>query len=321
MRSANLLLLLAGGLLVMAALPLVMPWKQFVMTIAMAKGFAALGVALLLRAGMISIGHALFIAVGAYAAAFIARYAGITDLAAILVGTVVISTVTGALVGAFMVRYRAIFFAMLNLAVSMVVFSLLAKLYRVTGGTDGLRVPVPSIFGASFDKAQFDVILYYLTLTLIVVVGYLLHRYLKSPLGHALEAVHTNEVRLEYLGVSAWRVLLVAYTISAALAGLGGALTAVAVGHVLPEYAYWTESGHLVLTAVLGGIGGVAGPFLGSIFLELVHSVAVGYAADAWNMINGIALLLVIFFLPRGLYGLIASRRAAKGLTDGEDSQ
>ncbi len=321
MRSANLYLLLAGCVLVMATLPLVLPWKQFVLTVAMAKGFAAVGVALLLRAGMISIGHAVFIAVGAYSAAFMARNAGITDLAAILIGAVLVSTVSGALVGAYMVRYRAIFFAMLNLAVSMVAFSLLAKLYGVTGGTDGLRVPVPTIFGAGLEKARFDFILYYLTLVLIVIVGFLLHRYLKSPLGHALEAVHTNEVRLEYLGVSAWRVLLVAYTISAALAGLGGAITAVAIGHVLPEYAYWTESGHLVLTAVLGGIGGIAGPFLGSIFLEIVHSIAVGYAADAWNMINGIALLLVIFFLPRGLYGLVAGRRGSRSVRDEGDDE
>ncbi len=321
MRPATLYLLLAGGVLAMAALPILLPWKQFVMTVAMAKGFAALGVALLLRAGMISIGHALFLALGAYAAAFMSRGAGITDLGLLILGSVAISTVCGALVGAYMVRYRAIFFAMLNLAVSMVVFSLLAKLYRVTGGTDGMRVPVPTIFGMEYDKSQFDAILYYVALVLIVAVGFLVHRYLKSPLGHALAAVHSNEVRLEYLGVSAWRVLLVAYTVSAALAGLGGVLTAVAVGHVLPEYAYWTESGHLVLTAVLGGIGGVAGPFLGSIFLEFVHSFAVGYADDAWNMINGIALLLVIFFLPQGLYGLIARRRAAKSVMERDEDK
>ncbi len=212
MRSANLWLLMIGGLLAMAAVPILLPWLQFAMTVAMAKGFAALGVALLLRAGMISIGHALFIAVGAYSAAFIARNTGITDLALILIGTVAITAVVGAVTGAFMVRYRAIFFAMLNLAVSMVAFSLLSKLYRVTGGTDGLRVPVPTVFGVELDKSTFDVILFYVALALIIAVGYLLHRYLKSPLGHALEAVHTNEVRLEYLGVSAWRVLLVAYT-------------------------------------------------------------------------------------------------------------
>ena len=111
-------------------------------------------------------------------------------------------------------------------------------------------------------------------------------------------------MRLEYLGVSARSTLLAAYTISATLAGIGGAIAAVSIGHVLPEYAFWTESGHLVLTAVLGGIAGIAGPFLGSIFLELVHTVAVGYAAEAWNMIIGVAMLVVIFFLPRGLFGL-----------------
>ena len=119
-------------------------------------------------------------------------------------------------------------------------------------------------------------------------------------------------MRLEYLGVSAWSTLLTAYTISAALAGFGGAMAAMIIGHVLPEYAFWTESGHLVLTAVLGGVGGVAGAFIGSVFLEVLHTVAVGIAAEAWNMIIGATLIAVIFFLPRGLYGLIEGRRTQK---------
>ena len=296
---------LAAALGALALVPFVAPWLQFVFTIAIAKGFAALGVALLLRAGLISIGHAMFYAIGAYTAAFVALRSGITDLALLLVASVVVSAVAGALLGAYLVRYRAIFFAMLNLAVSMVVFALLSKLYGITGGSDGLRVPVPSMFGVALSKAGFDVVLFYVAAGLMVVVGFLVARFFRSPLGHAVSAIHTNEVRLEYLGVSAWSVLLIAYTISAALAGLGGAVAALSIGHVLPEFAYWTESGHLILTAVLGGIGGVAGPFLGSFFLDIVHTAAVG-VTDAWNMIVGAALLLVIFFLPRGLHGLFS---------------
>jgi ABC-type branched-subunit amino acid transport system permease subunit len=121
-----------------------------------------------------------------------------------------------------------------------------------------------------------------------------------------LSAIHSNEVRLEYLGVSARGVLLVAYTASAALAGLGGAISGIAIGHIVPEFSYWTLSGQLVLIAVLGGTGGVVGAFIGAFFLELVRTFAVGFAADAWNMVIGVALLSVIFFLPEGLYGLIA---------------
>lgn len=295
---------LMAGLILLAIAPVLFPFTQFVLTIAIAKGFAALGVALLLRAGLISLGHAMFYAVGAYAAAFLATRLGITDIFAIFAFAIVTSALSGLIVGLFLVRYRAIFFAMLNLAVSMVAYSLVSKAYGITGGTDGLRVPLPTVLGTTLDKAGFDVVLYYLAVVLMGVVGFLIHRYMRSPLGHALSAVHSNEVRLEYLGVSARSTLLAAYTISATLAGIGGAIAAVSIGHVLPEYAFWTESGHLVLTAVLGGIAGIAGPFLGSIFLELVHTVAVGYAAEAWNMIIGVAMLVVIFFLPRGLFGL-----------------
>ena len=301
----KLSLILGIGFVILALLPLLFPYSQFVLTIAVAKGFAALGVMLLLRAGLISLGNAMFYAIGAYATAFMATRLGIHDMALLIVFSVIVSTILGFVFGLFLVRYRAIFFAMLNLAISMVIYSLVSKLYTITGGTDGIGVPVPTVFGMELGKAASDTLLYYLALALVVIIGFLIHRYLQSPLGHALSAVHSNEVRLEYLGVSARSTLLFAYTVSAALAGVGGAIGAMSIGHVLPEFAFWTESGHLVLTAVLGGIAGIAGPFLGSIFLEILHTVAVGYAAEAWNMIVGIALLVVIFFLPRGIYGLV----------------
>lgn len=300
--------LAAAAVLTLLMLPVVLPWTQFIVTIAVAKGFAALGVALLLRGGLISIGHAMYFAIGAYATAFMMKFGVLGDLALLLIGSTLVAALAGFLIGAFLVRFRAIFFAMLNLAVSMVLFAFVSKLYGVTGGTDGMRVAMPAIFGNVLGKAAFDGVLYYVCIGLLVIVALLVRAYFSSPLGHGLKAIHTNEIRLEYFGVSAYSVLLIAYTISAALAGLGGAVAALAIGHVLPEYAYWTESGHLVLTAVLGGIGGVAGPFIGSIFLEAVHTLAVDHAADAWNMILGAALLLVIFFLPRGLHGLFEGK-------------
>jgi ABC-type branched-subunit amino acid transport system permease subunit len=294
------------GLAVLAALlPLAVSWLGFVFTVAIGKGLAALGVAILLRAGMISIGHALFFAIGAYAIAFLMRDAAIGELVTLLACATLITAAAGLIVGAFMVRYRGIFFAMLNLAVSMVFFTLLSKLYRLTGGTDGMRVPTPSLLGMELSRPAFEQALYLIAIAIMVAVALLTDRYLKSPLGQALSAIDANEVRLEFIGVSARGVLLVAYMASAALAGLGGALSAVAIGHVVPEFSYWTLSGQLVLIAVLGGIGGVPGAFIGAFFLELVRTFAVGFAADAWNAIIGISLLVVIFFLPEGLFGLL----------------
>jgi len=290
---------------VAALLPIGVPWLAFVFTIAVSKGLAALGVAMLLRSGLISIGHALYFAIGAYAVAFLMREAGIADLLLLLVCATLITTVAGLVVGAFMVRYRAIFFAMLNLAISMVFFALLSKLYYFTGGTDGLRVATPTILTIQLSRSTFDIILQMSVLILMIASALLIDRYLKSPLGEALRAIDSNEVRLEYLGVSARGTIWAAYTVSAGLAGLGGAISAVAIGHVVPEMSYWTVSGQLVLIAVLGGIGGVPGAFIGAFFLELVQTFAVGLAAEAWNAIIGLSLLIVIFFLPEGLYGLI----------------
>ncbi len=303
------------ALAIMAALaPVAVPWLGFVFTLAVGKGLAALGVALLLRSGLISIGHALFVAIGAYATAFLMLDGGVSDLVLLLVLATTITAAAGLLIGLFMVRYRAIFFAMLNLAVSMVFFTALSKLYHVTGGTDGLRVATPTVFGLELDRASFDATLHLGALVLMVAVASIVDRYLESPLGAALSAVETNEVRLEYIGVSVRGVILIAYAASAALAGLGGAITAIAIGHVVPDLSYWTLSGQLVLIAVLGGIGGVPGAFIGAFFLELVRTFAVGIAADAWNAIIGVALLTVIFFLPEGLYGLLSrlEKRRAK---------
>lgn len=300
----------AVAVLLLAAAPLAAPWLQFVLTLAIAKGFAALGVAILLRAGLISIGHAMFYAISAYAVAFLARN-GVNDFAMLLVLSTVVAAAFGVVFGAFLIRYRAIFFAMLNLAISMVVYALVSKLYSITGGTDGMRIALPSVFGTQLDEPAFMRLLFYVSLGLMVVVSLCVHRYLASPLGYALSAVHTNELRLDYLGVPVWLVLLIAYAVSAALAGLGGAIAGFAVGRVVPEFGFWTSSGHLVLVAVLGGIGGVAGPFIGALFLELLHSAAVT-VTEAWNIIIGAALIAVIMFLPSGLYGLLLRRSEAK---------
>ena len=287
-----------------AAVPLAFPWLAFVFTLVIAKGFAALGVAILLRAGLISIGHALFYAVGAYTVGFLDR-GGVALLIPQIVAAAVVSGLFGLLIGLFMVRYRGIFFAMLNLAVSMVGYTLVSKLYTLTGGTDGLSIGTPSVLGMALDREAFERVILYGGIALAILTGVVVHRYLRSPMGEALSAVETNEIRLEYLGVSVPRVLLFAYVGSAVLAGIGGAIHALVVGHITPDLAYWTTSGQLVLVAVLGGIGGVVGPFVGATFLESVRAFAVIYAPDAWNIIIGAGLLVVIFFLPRGLYGIL----------------
>jgi branched-chain amino acid transport system permease protein len=303
-------------LLAAALVPVALPWLTIVLIIVIAQGLAVLGILVLLRAGQVSFGHGMFYAAGAYAAAFAARALGGSEVLLLLLVGLLTSAVLGFVVGLFVVRYRYIFFAMLNLAFSMVLWSVLEKFYGVTGGTYGLSLPRPTLVGLTLERGPFETGLLYLALALAAATTLCVHRYLESPAGEALGALKTNETRLEYLGVSPRQVLLLAYVVSAVLAGLGGTLQALIVGHITPDLGYWVRSGEFVFIAILGGAGSVLGPFLGALVYELVQTYAAAYAADVWQLILGGVLLLIILFAPQGLVGLyralapVGARRA-----------
>ena len=290
--------------LMVACMPLMASWSQVVLTLALAKGLAVLGIVVLLQAGQVSFGHALFFAVAAYAAAFLGKAFGGGELLSMILLGLAASLVTGLIVGLFVVRYRHIFFGMLNLAFSMIFFSILEKFYHLTGGSDGMQVARPSVLGVDMDRGPFEMLLFYGSIVLCLAVAFAVHRFLDSPVGHLFRTIKTNETRLEYLGVSARRTLLIGYLLSAGLCGLGGVLMAVAQGIVTPDYAWWIRSGELVFIAILGGSGSVAGAFVGAIVYEVVRTYAAAFAADIWQMVLGIFLLAIILYASRGLVGL-----------------
>lgn len=301
--EAVLAVLGAAALVLVAFLA---PWLKFVLTVALAKGIAVLGILLLLRAGQVSFGHSMFLAVGAYTVAFIApdmpEALLLLPLGALLAG------ILGLVIGLFVVRYRDIFFGMLNLALSMVLYSLLEKLYALTKGTDGIRVSGLTFAGITPDRETQEWVMFGLALVLAIGFGLLVRAYLASPMGRALAGIKTRETRLEFMGVSARRVLLFAYVMSAVMGGVGGTLVAMTTRHVTPQLAYWTSSGELVFIAILGGAGSALGPFLGATAFELVRVYAAAAVADAWQMILGGVLLAVILFAPGGLWGMLTSR-------------
>lgn len=307
------LVLGAALLIALALFPLFSPWSTVILTVALCEGLAALGIMVLLRAGQVSFGHGLFFSFSAYAVAFMAAAKlGHEALILIPVATAA-SGLLAAIVGLFIVRYRAIFFGMLNLAISMVFFSLLEKLFPITGGADGKRVPRPTLAGMEFGREQFELWIFYITLGLCLVAALFVARYLASPGGKVLEAIKSNETRLEYLGVSPRKVLFGAYLLSGLLAGLGGAVIALVSGHVTPELAYWVRSGEFVFIAILGGIGGVAGPFLGALMFQIIRGYAAVYAPETWHAVLGVMLLAIIFFAPAGLYGIATGTRRKEG--------
>lgn len=299
--------LLLAALLALA--PVFLPTTQVMLTLALAKSLAVLGIIVLLQAGQVSFGHALFYAVSAYAAAFLGRAMAGGELLLNLLLGMASAALVALLVGLFVVRYREIFFGMLNLAASMIFFSFLEKFYHITGGSDGLSVPRPTVLGFTLERAGFETLLYYGSLALVLAALMLTHRFLSSPVGQMLRAIKTNEVRLEYLGVSSRRVLLAGYVVSAALSGLGGALMASAQGIVTPEYAWWVRSGEFVFIAILGGAGSVQGALVGALAYESVKTYAAAFAADIWQLVLGVVLLAVILFAPKGMAGLLQARR------------
>jgi len=294
------------------ATPLLVPsWVLFILTLALAKFLAALAVALFLRAGLVSFGHALFYGIGAYTVGFSAKWFGVREALLLVPLGALLAAGVAALIGLFMARYRGVFFAMLNLAVSMILYAALLKLYWVTGGTDGIGVRSPTFLGVLPPREIFRTAYYYVTLVITGGVIWAVYRFLASPLGYFLKALGDNEIRIEYSGESVRRILYLTYILSGALGGLAGVLVAFTVGHIVPEYAFWIQSGEFVFVALLGGFGSVPGPLVGSIAFEFIRTYASKYAPEAWQMTLGLIMLGIILFRPGGLwtiYETLASR-------------
>ncbi|CAN7317560.1 branched-chain amino acid ABC transporter permease [Variovorax sp. LjRoot178] len=297
----------AAALLVLGSmlLPIALPWLKTPLLFGTSFGIAALGVSVLIRAGQVSLGHAMYACLGGYCVAYGSRwFKGVDTVLLMAMGTA-FAALCGLVVGSFVVRYRTIFFGMLNLALSMVLFAALGKFFHYTGGTDGLRVTRSTIFGQALERDGFETVLLYLTIALAIAVAYAVHRYYRSVAGQALSAIKTNETRLEYVGFCTYRVFLTGYVISAALCGLSGAVFAVAQGLVTPEMGYWVRSGEFVFIAILGGVVSPFGAFVGAAIFEFVKLYAAAYITGAWQLTLGIVLLAMVFFAPEGIAGLL----------------
>jgi ABC-type branched-subunit amino acid transport system permease subunit len=312
MGSPRLRLLVVALLGLVLALTLSLPWLKTPVLLALSNGLAVLGVIVLIRAGQVSFGHAMFACLAGYGVTFIARAWHLDALLLVFLGTAGAALV-GALIGAFMVRYRGIFFGMLNLAFSMVLFSVLGKFGRVTGGTDGLRFDRPTFGFVHLEREGFETALLFLALTLAVLSGLAVQRYFASVNGQALAAIKTNETRLEYLGISAKRVFWGGYVLSAGLCGLGGSLFALAQGLVTPEMGYWVRSGEVVFIAILGGAGHAVGAFIGAFVFEFVKLYAAALLTGAWQMALGLVLIGMVFVAPTGIFGLVERHLRARG--------
>jgi branched-chain amino acid transport system permease protein len=200
-------------------------------------------------------------------------------------------------------RYRGIFFAMLTLALSMVTYGLLMKL-EVLGGSDGFNLGRPTLLGQKLPDEQVGYIMYVLTVAVSTVMALLARIYFDSTRGLITVAAKDNELRVEYLGGSVRQAMAINFVLAAFCGGLGGALAVMALGHIEPNFSFWTTSGEFVFVAILGGWQSVIALFVASTVLEVVRSFSSAYFPNTWQMALGIFLLIVIRFLPRGIGSL-----------------
>ena len=273
--------------------------------------YGVVGLGLMLLAGytgQMSIGHAAFMAVGAYTEAVLAARGWPFPLT-LLVSSILAAAV-GVVVGLPALRLRGLYLAIATLAFGFIIEEVIARWDSVTGGNAGLRVKPVVLWGLSLrDNTSF----YYLALVVVLLTLYLMRNLLRTPMGRAFVAIRDSEVSAQSMGVALARSKTMAFAISAALAGLGGALYARKIGFISPEQFTVVQSIELVMMIVIGGLGSLHGVFLGAAFVIALPQVialakdtlpaAIGGSPGLQPVVFGLILMAFLLFEPHGLYG------------------
>jgi branched-chain amino acid transport system permease protein len=272
---------------------------------------AALGFNLLLGyTGLLSFGHSAYFGLGAYSAAFLVRYFGIGSMELYMLGGIVITAMFSAVFGYICVRHTRIFFSILTLALSQVLWTLAYKFFWLTGGTDGLRVPFGkmTLLGGLVDFTgggayqRFITSYYYYVLGVFAICVLVMWLIVHSPFGKALQAIRDNETRAQFLGVPIRQYRWFAFLISGCFTGLAGILWVPLNGLVTPDILYWPFSGEIVFMTVLGGFRSFAGPIVGAVVFNYLKAYAVA-STQYWQFLLGFVLLVLVLVLPAGLVG------------------
>lgn len=319
------------GILVLGliAAPFLGAYPIFIMKLMCFALFASAFNLLLGYTGLLSFGHAAFLGGAAYVTGHAIKVWGLTPEVGLLLGTAG-GALLGLLFGWLAIRRQGIYFSMITLALAQMLFFACLQA-PFTGGEDGLQgVPRGKLFGIIDLKS--DLVMYYVALVIVVVAFLLIVRTIHSPFGQVLKGIKENEPRAISLGYDTHRFKLLAFVISAALAGLAGSLKTLVLGFATLSDVHWTASGQVILMTLVGGLGTLSGPLIGSAVVVLLENkigefgnLLAALTSVEWfktlgesvTMVTGLIFVVCVLAFRRGIMGEIiawlARRRAGGG--------
>jgi branched-chain amino acid transport system permease protein len=253
--------------------------------------------------GLLSFGHAMFFGGGAYIGGYAMKAWGLPPELGLIIGTLA-GAGLGLLVGALAIRRQGIYFAMITMALAQM-FYFFALQAPFTGGEDGLQsIPRGALFGIL--PLRDDLILYYVVLAVMAAAWLFIARIVHSPFGQILKAIRENEPRAISLGYDTDRYKLVAFVLSAALAGLAGALKALVLGFATLSDVHWSTSGSVILMSLIGGIGTLSGPVLGAFVITGLENSLADRVGSWVTVVLGTIFVVSVLLFRRGIVGTLA---------------
>lgn len=295
--------------------PFVIPEKTLAAEI-LTFGLFALSFNLLLGfTGLLSFGHSTFLGLGSYAAAIFLIRAGAQFWGALAVG-VLVPTLFAVVIGWFALRRREVYFSMLTLAFNQMVYFTAFQMRWLTGGDDGLRgIPIPELtlpgVAVGIDILRYPLRFYFVAYVIVIACVFAMQRIVHSPFGRALQAIRESEERARACGYDTNRIQLLSFVFAAAFAGVAGALSTLVYGFVALESLNWLMAGVVVIMAILGGTGTFVGPVLGATFYLFLQEYLAKWT-DRWQLYLGALFVLVVMFLPAGIWGTLRRWRALR---------
>jgi branched-chain amino acid transport system permease protein len=263
--------------------------------------------------GMVSLGHAAFFGVGAYAVGILSHH-GIDSAFVCWPVAFTVSALIALFIGTISLRTSGVYFIMITLAFAQMLYYFFFGL-EAYGGSDGMPVLSRNSLGGLLDISRHTTF-HYFVLAVLMMVLFLGHRLVHSRFGTVIRGIRENEPRMRSIGFATFRYKLVCFVISGTIAGLAGALIANQTLYVSPALMHWTRSGDILVMVILGGMGSLFGPVLGAMTLLLAEEVLSSYTQH-WMIFLGPLLILVVLFAKGGIYGIL-TRKEMKTVKAGE---